>query len=216
MPDLEKWVRVNPSQPDPKIVQKAGEIIRSQGVVVFPAQTLYGLAANALDAGAVKRIFELKQRPESKPILILVKNREEILGLVKSIPRNAQILMDRFWPGSLTLVFEASPALPPVLTAHTGKIGIRVPAQPVAKALARAAGYPITGTSANQSGSPGCTDPIHLPESMIQGADLILDAGPLKGGPGSTVLDVTANPVTILREGAISKNDILSALKTGK
>ena len=215
MPDPKKWAQVTPKHPDPKIMQKAGEIIQSQGVVVFPAQTLYGLAANALNPVAVKKIFDLKQRPGSKPILILVKDREEIPGLVQSVPWQAQILMDRFWPGSLTLVFKASPALPPVLTAHSGKIGIRIPAQPVAQALVRAAGCPITGTSANESGSPGCTNPAHLPKSIIQGVDLILNSGPLRGGPGSTVLDITTDPVTVLREGAISGNDIFAALKNG-
>ncbi len=213
MPDPGKWVRVDPDHPDPKIIQSAGKIIHSQGVVIFPAQYLYGLAVDALNPEAIQKIFDLKQRPSSKPILILVRNQEEISGLVRSVPRAAKILMDRFWPGSLTLVFEASPSLPRILTAGTGKIGIRIPARPVAQALVKAAGRPITGTSANPSGEPGCTDPGRLPESMIRDADLTLDAGPLQGGSGSTVLDVTADPPALLREGALPGRDIFNALK---
>ncbi len=213
MPDETKWVRVDPNCPDPEPIQKAGKIINHQGLVIFPTQTLYGLAADALNPGAVKQIFSLKQRPAEKPLLILVNSRDDIPPLVRHIPQTAEILMDNFWPGSLTLVFEASPALPSVLTGKTGKIGIRLPAHPVARALVLAAGTPVTGTSANLSGQPGCKNPSWLCKALIDGVHLILDAGPLKGGAGSTVLDLTTDPPALLREGTIPILEIHNTLK---
>ncbi len=213
MPDETKWVRVDPNCPDPEPIQKAGKIINHQGLVIFPTRTLYGLAVNALNPEAVKQVFALKQRPATKPLLILVNSRKDILPLVRCIPKTADMLMDRFWPGSLTLVFEASPVLPSVLTGKTGKIGIRLPAHPVAQALVLAAGTPVTGTSANLSGQPGCKDPSGLSKPLVDGVHLILDAGPLQGGAGSTVLDITTDPPTLLREGTVSQREIYPLLK---
>lgn len=201
-----------PTHPDHTAVIEAGKIIRNQGIVIFPAQCLYGLAANALDPKAVQKIFDLKQRPKNNPILVLVQTQKDLNPLVKHIPDSARILMDTFWPGNLTLIFEASDKVSPLLTAHTQKIGIRVPVHPVACALVKQVQGPITGTSANLSGQPGCSRISQLSAAMVQGADLILDAGPLKGGLGSTIVDVTGNSVRILRQGMISDSKIRHAL----
>ncbi len=199
-----------PDQAGPLI--EAGKIISNQGIVIFPAQCLYGVAANALDPEAIQKIFHLKERARSNPILVLVQAPKEVKPLVKKVPDSARILMNRFWPGSLTLVFEAADHVSPLLTAHTQKIGIRVPVHPVACALVGQVGGPITGTSANLSGQPGCRLVTQLPPAMVKGADLILDAGSLKGGPGSSIVDVTTDPVRILRQGAIPSQEILQAL----
>jgi len=197
---------------DPASIKQAGQIIRNQGIVIFPAQCLYGLAANALDPRAIQRVFDLKQRPGSNPILVLIQTPEDLINFVKTIPDAARILMENFWPGNLTLVFEAAETVSPQLTAHTGKIGIRIPSHPVARALVRQAQGPITGTSANLSGQPGCNQICNLPSAILDGADMILDAGPLKGGAGSTIVDVTCNPVRILRQGMVAPADIFQAL----
>lgn len=198
--------------PDSSAIIEAGKIIHRQGIVIFPAQCLYGLAVNALDPAAIQKVFDLKQRPGHNPILVLIQNRENLKTLVKFIPDSARILMDRFWPGNLTLVFEAADQVSPLLTAHTKKIGIRVPVHPVARALVKQVQGPITGTSANLSGQPGCSRIRQLSAAMVQGADLILDAGDLKGGMGSTIVDVTGESVHILRQGVISSTKILQAL----
>jgi len=198
--------------PDPAPIKQAGGIIRNQGIVIFPAQCLYGLAANALDPQAIQRVFDLKQRPQSNPILVLIQTPEDLKNFVKTIPDSARILMEKFWPGNITLVFEAAEKVPPLLTAHTGKIGIRIPSHPVARALVQQAQGPITGTSANLSGQPGCSQVSKLPSAILDGADMILDAGPLKGGAGSTIVDVTCNPVRILRQGMVAQTDIFQAL----
>ena len=200
--------------PDPDTVIEAGKIIHNQGIVIFPAQCLYGLAANALDSQAVQKIFDLKQRPKNNPILVLVQTPKDLKPLVKQIPDSARILMDRFWPGNLTLIFKAADTVSPLLTAHTKKIGIRVPVHPVACALVRQVQGPITGTSANLSGQPACSRISQLSPAMVQGANLILDAGHLKGGIGSTIVDVTGDTVRILRQGMVSALEIFQALSS--
>jgi L-threonylcarbamoyladenylate synthase len=223
LPDKPKTVRVgHPEKPmdsthlDFTAITEAGEIIGNQGIVIFPTQCLYGLAANALDPKAIQKVFDLKLRPRSNPLLVLIQGPEDLTPLVKKVPDSARILMEKFWPGNLTLVFEAADKVSPQLTAHTGKIGIRVPSHPVARALVRQSLGPITGTSANLSGQPGCNQVSDLPRAILQGTDMILNAGPLKGGVGSTIVDLTVDPVRILRQGTIARIDILQTLSQDK
>ena len=148
------------------------------------------------------------QRPES-----LTGSRNRIDYLVKNIPLNAKLLMEKFWPGDLTIVFEAREYLPDILTSKTGKIGIRMPWHPVAKALIMETDMPVTGTSANISGMQGYSRIMDIEPEFLQGVDMILDAGRLKGGKGSTVVDVTVEPLRILRKGEVSEDDIFSCIK---
>jgi L-threonylcarbamoyladenylate synthase len=205
-------IRVHPDHPAPDAIRQAAAFINNQGVVVFPTQCLYGLAADAMDTGAIRKIFHIKQRPETNPLLVLVHSPTDLETLVTHVPDPATILMQAFWPGSLTLVFDAAPGASDLLTAGTGKIGVRIPSHPVARALVQAAGRPITGTSANVSGAPGCSRIRDLPQELIQAADLVLDAGPLKGGTGSTVLDITCDPPRIIRQGRIPFDKIRQVL----
>jgi len=201
-------IRVHPDHPSSDVIQRAADIIRNQGVVVFPTQCLYGLAADAWNPQAIRKIFQIKHRPETNPILILIHALTDLEKLVTHIPETAKILMKTFWPGGLTLVFEAAPGVSDLLTAGTGRIGIRIPAHPVARAVVNAVGRPITGTSANLSGAPGCSCIQALPHELIKAVDMVLDAGPLKGGTGSTVVDIACDPPRILRSGAISPDMI--------
>jgi L-threonylcarbamoyladenylate synthase len=183
--------------------------------VCFPTRCLYGLGADALNAAAVERVFEIKQRPAAMPLLVLISRSAQLAELAEHVPPTAQLLMERFWPGRLTVVLDARQHLPAELTAGTGKIGIRLAAHPVARALAEAVGRPITGTSANRSGSIGCRQISDLDMRIAREVDLILDGGPLKGGVGSTVVDVTGESLVVIREGEVSKPEILAALKSG-
>ncbi len=140
-------------------------------------------------------------------------SRNSIGYLVKNIPSKAKSLMEKFWPGDLTIVFEAMEYLPAALTAKTGKIGIRMPWHPVAKALVMETGLPVTGTSANISGMQGCSSLLDISPELLQDVDMILDAGRLKGGKGSTVIDVTAEPLRILRKGELPEDEIFSCIK---
>jgi L-threonylcarbamoyladenylate synthase len=209
---MKKAIPIDPASPDPKIIKQAGKIIQNGGVVIFPAKCLYGIAVRALDDHVPARVFDLKQRPLDKPILVLIPDKAMLPDLITAIPETAARLLAAFWPGNLTLIFEARDHIPKILTAGTGRIGIRLPSHPVAKALVECVGFPITGTSANLSGNAGCSRPEHLDPAVTAAVDLILDAGTLKGGPGSTIVDVTFSPVRILRQGEVSAEDIHKVL----
>lgn len=203
---------VDPHRPDPAVIETAAGILRRGGVVVFPTRCLYGLAADALNAAAVGRVFALKRRPADNPLLVLVQDRSRVAPLVRRVTSAADLLMRHFWPGLVTVVFAAREGLPPNLTAGTGKIGIRVPSHPVAAALVQAFGGPLTGTSANISGRPGCARVAQLDLELAAGVGAILDAGPLSGGPGSTVVDTTGKAPRVLRAGSVSARAVLRLL----
>lgn len=198
---------IDPLRPDPDVIRHAGRMLRSGSVVCFPTSGLYGLGAVWNDEAAVRRIYAIKGRDRLKPILILVRQRSDLSDLVVEIPDVAIRLMDRFWPGRLTLVFAATSGVPEILTAASGKIGIRLPAHRVAQALIEETGAPITGTSANVSGELGCSAIAELAADVRMAVDLVLDAGILAGGAGSTVVDVTTDPIRVLRWGAVSMNE---------
>jgi len=209
---MSKIVSINPENPETEVIRKAARTIQEGGVVIFPTRYLYGLGADALNPDAVERVYQIKQRPLTKPLLILIKQPESFHQLVQHVPENARQLMDRFWPGDLTLVFEAKDTLPQNLTAGTGKIGVRLPQHPTAIELTNAVQNPITATSANLAGLAGCSRTADLDPLITDKVDLILDAGTLKGGSGSTIVDVTLDPPVILREGAVPASDIWAVL----
>lgn len=202
-----KIASVNPSH---AAIQKAASVIKGGGTIAYPTRCLYGLGTDAFNAAAVKELYTLKQRAAQKPILILIDHPGQLDRLVTHVPRIAANIMGQFWPGRVTLVFEAGKHVSPELTGGSGKIGIRLPGHPVAAALVEAVAGPITGTSANLSGHPGCHRIRDLAPQIAHQLDLILDAGPLAGGRGSTVVDVTGKDQPIvLREGVISVREIM-------
>ncbi|MDP3283760.1 MAG: L-threonylcarbamoyladenylate synthase, partial [Desulfobacterales bacterium] len=204
----DKTIKINPVKPEPELIQKAASVVRSGGIVIFPTRSLYGLAADAFNEEAVNRIFEIKGRRSEKPLLVLADSYLMLSCLVRNIPPAAQKIMESFWPGGITIVFEANENLPANLTAGSGKIGVRKPGHPVASALVRAVGGPVTGTSANLSGNRGCSMISEIDPDIAESVDLIIDAGDLEGGIGSTVIDVTEEPPVLIREGGISINEI--------
>jgi L-threonylcarbamoyladenylate synthase len=202
---------IDPLQPQADLIDAAVQILERGGVIAFPTGSLYGLGADAFNVGAVERVFTIKRRPPDKPLLILVPDRDVVFDLAAEVTPAAKRLMDRFWPGRITIVFKALSVLPANLTAGSGKIGIRLPGHPVAKSLVAAFGRPITGTSANPSGRKGCHRIAELDPKLIEQLDLVLDAGPLKEGIGSTVVDITGAVPIVIREGVVSKKAILAA-----
>jgi len=193
---------------NPQGIQKAARIILQGGVIAFPTETFYGLAADARNKAAVKKIFQVKDRGEGKPILLLVAARSWLTGLAQEVNAQAERLMEEFWPGPLTLVFRASPYVSPLLTANTGKIGIRHSPHPVTQALVQAVGRPVTGTSANLSRRPSASTAQEVLHSIGEGLDAILDGGKTSGGPGSTVLDVSGPSPQMIREGMLSLDEL--------
>jgi L-threonylcarbamoyladenylate synthase len=203
---------IDPLHPEADLIDAAVRILERGGVIAFPTGSLYGLGADALNASAVDRVFAIKMRASDKPLLVLVPDRKDVFDLAAEVPPAAKRIMDRFWPGQVTIVFRALPGLPANLIADTGRIGIRLPGHAVARALVSAFGRPITGTSANLSGQMGCHHVDELDAMLIEQLDLVLDAGPLKEGIGSTVVDITGAEPIVIREGVVSKQAILAAV----
>ena len=198
-------VSVYSSQDLQSAIHSAAQCLLSGGLVAYPTESFYGLAVDATNEGAIKRLFLVKKRRTGRPVLILIPSVQVLEQYVAHIPQVAHRLVEAFWPGGLTLVFKAGPKISPLLTAGTGKIGIRLSSHPVATALTREVQGPITGTSANISGQPACRNVEEILRAFGEGADLILDGGQTAGEIGSTVLDVTENPPRILREGMIQR-----------
>ena len=204
--------KINSQKPEVEIIKEAAGVIKQGGVIVFPTRCLYGLGADAMNPNAVERIIEIKQRPADNPILVLIHSKKQLEMLVEKIPPAANAIMEAFWPGRVTLVFDARGTLPGLLTAQTGKIGVRLAGHPVAAAMLRQVKGPVTGTSANLSGRPGCSRLSDMDPQITGQVDLVLDAGRLQSGVGSTVVDVTREPPRILREGQIAASQIMGSL----
>jgi L-threonylcarbamoyladenylate synthase len=209
---LSKIATIDPAAPDPGVIHQAVDILQKGGLLVVPTRHLYGLGVDALNPQAVARVFAAKQRPLHQPLLILVASKTDVCNYARGIDGRATALMDTFWPGKVTIVLEARSILPMVLTGGTGRIGIRVPGHPVCRDIVGALSGPLTATSANLSGHPGCHRIEDLHPDIAAAADFVLDAGPLQPGLGSTVVDIRPSAVHILREGAVAASDILNAL----
>lgn len=207
--------RIIKTEPDENLrtgLENARQILLSGGLVAFPTESFYGLGVNAFDEEAIRRLFEIKKRESDRPVLILIPSLDSLGSYAEEIPEVSLKLIKRFWPGGLTLLFKASSQISGLLTAGTGKIGIRLSSHPVACALVKAMGSPITATSANISGESPCTNAENVLESLSPRVDLVLDGGSTRGGKGSTILDVTVSPPEILREGMISYEEIYESI----
>ena len=198
---------VDLSHPEPSVIQEAASLLRQGKLVGFPTETFYGLGANALDQEAVASVFRVKGRPESKPLLILVDSVRMAESLALEVTDVARKLMATYWPGPLTLVFRAGPELPASLGAGTGTVGMRMPGHPVALALVRTTGFPVTAPSANPSGAVPPTRAEEVKRFLDGKIELILDGGPTAGGRPSTVLDVSVSPPRLIRAGAVELPD---------
>ena len=193
-----------------RVFEEATRVLRWSGVIAMPTETFYALGASTSDEGAVRRVCAIKGRPQGKPILALIADRAQLTTLVDEVTSAATTLMERFWPGPLTLIFPASPRLPKVLTAGTGTVGIRQTAHTGLAPLLRQVG-PLTGTSANRTGEPPARTAEDVQRTLGSEVDLILDGGMTTGGLPSTIVDC-GSPIRLLREGPISRRQIEAAL----
>ena len=201
-------VFVDPESPQRDAIQEAAKWILNGGVVVLPTDTLYGLAADPFSAAAVARVFAVKGRAAERALPLIAADAAQVRAHLGRLTAMGQRLADRFWPGPLTLLMAAAPALAPDVSGGTGKVGVRVPADAVARAICVAAGRPITATSANVSGDPATSDPDRVEQTLGDRIDLLIDAGTTRGGAPSTIVDVTGAEPTLVRAGAISWDDI--------
>jgi len=189
---------------------QAVSVLCGGGLVAFPTESWYGLAADPLNDRALNRLYAVKRRPAEKPILVLVERIDQLGLLAERIPELYPILMERFWPGPLTLVFPANSGLPGQLTAGTGTIAIRCPSHPVAIELIRRFGRPITGTSANVSAASPHQTARGVAESLGQDVEVILDGGTTPGRTGSTIVTCKEKKLICIREGQIPFSEVLA------
>jgi L-threonylcarbamoyladenylate synthase len=197
----------------PEMLLRAASLVHGGGVIAFPTDTFYALGVAPFNTAAVHRLFALKGRGAS-PILVLIRHPNDLDGLVAEITPSAELLMKACWPGSLTIVFRASPNVPPALGAGTGTIGIRLAAADSLRQVLEAVGGPLTGTSANRTAALPPTTADDVRTGLGDGVDLILDGGPTAGGLPSTVVDTTVTPIRLIREGAVPRGVVLSIVGT--
>jgi L-threonylcarbamoyladenylate synthase len=188
-------------------IERAAALLRAGGVVAIPTETVYGLAANALDAVAVARVFEIKHRPSFDPLIVHVSNEAMLPVVAVAIPAAAYRLMERFWPGPLTIVLRKAPEVPGIVTAGAATVAVRAPAHPVARAIIERAGVPLAAPSANPFGRLSPTRAEHVWRGLGDAVDLIVDGGPCEYGIESTIIALDPEPA-LLRAGAIPPDAI--------
>ena len=194
-----------------RLSELVAETVLRGGVVGLPTETYYGLDVNPFDPQAVGRLLRIKGRPDGKPILVLIGARDQLTLLTEMVTPAASVLIDAFWPGPLTVLFPARPSLPANLTAGTGTIGVRFTScEPLQEILKRVG--PLTGTSANRSGTPPVTTAAAVLDGFGPDIALVLDAGPAPGGPPSTVIDAREH-VRVIREGAVTQQMLRNVLE---
>ncbi|MEW6444400.1 MAG: L-threonylcarbamoyladenylate synthase [bacterium] len=199
---------VDPANPPDDALAKAADTLRAGGILAYPTETLYGLGVDPFRADALEKLFRLKARPEGLAVSALVRDEAMMRQVVLEVPALASRLVEAFLPGPLTLVLLARPELPERLTAGTGRVGVRISSHPLVARLFSVHTHPFTTTSANPSGMPGARSGAEVAAYFPHGLDCLLDAGPVPGGTGSTVVDVTGAAARILRQGALSREDL--------
>jgi L-threonylcarbamoyladenylate synthase len=190
------------------LIRDAAAFVSGGGVIAYPTETFYGLGADATNNQAINRIFEIKGRNFHNPVSVIIGHAQDINPLVRNITDSARKLMDAFWPGPLTIIFEASGTVSPLLTANTGKIGIRLSSNDIARGIAEKTGKPLTATSANLSGAPECEDVDQVIRQIGDQIEAIVDTGKTESRIGSTILDASCEPVQIIRTGLITREII--------
>lgn len=202
-------LRVDRDRPDAAAMARAGAVLRSGGLVAFPTETVYGLGADARHAEAVARIYAAKGRPADNPLIVHVAELAGLAAVAASVPPLAGMLAARFWPGPLTLVVDAAEGLPPQTTGGLTTVAVRMPDHPVALALLAAAAVPVAAPSANRSGRPSPTSAAHVQADFDEDAvDLLVDGGPAGIGIESTVVDARGTDPVVLREGAVTREQL--------
>jgi L-threonylcarbamoyladenylate synthase len=205
-------LKISRDQPEAHLLEYAARIIRRGQVVGIPTDTLYGLAADPFNLAAVERVFRVKGRTESKALPILIDSMDRAAVLARELPEIFYRLAEAFWPGALTMVVPASDRLPLKVTGNSGRIALRWPQQPVSCKLIEVADTPLTGTSANLSGFAPCTSADQVAKQLGDRLSLILDAGATERAVASTIIALHEEDYTIVREGAISEEEIVRAL----
>ncbi len=200
------------SEKETEKINRIGEILKDGGVVAIPTETVYGLAANALDEDAVSKIFKAKGRPQDNPLIVHISEIEELYPLVKGVPKEALLLAEKFWPGPLTMILPRSEIVPKSVSAGLDTVAVRMPSHPIARAIIKSAGVPLAAPSANLSGKPSPTTAQHVFNDMNGRIDAIADGGPCSVGLESTVITLCTTPARLLRPGKITPDELTQVL----
>ncbi len=206
-------IKINKKNPDILELKRVANLIKKGKLVAFPTETVYGLGTNALNPEAIKKIFKAKGRPSDNPLIVHISKIEDLKKLAKNIPKESYILAKKFWPGPITFVLKAKKLVPKETTANLDTVAIRMPNHAIALNLIALSGKFIAAPSANKSGRPSPTDAQTVFEDFGNEIEIIIDGGNCKFGLESTVIDLSTKPFSILRSGAISKEQIESVLK---
>jgi tRNA threonylcarbamoyl adenosine modification protein (Sua5/YciO/YrdC/YwlC family) len=207
-------VKISSTEPEASMVAYAAGKIRSGEVLGMPTDTFYGLAADPFNLHAVDRVYEIKTRSRHKPLSLLIESVDQASDLAWPVPETFYLLARRFWPGPLTIIVRADPKLPLKVTANTGNVALRVPAAEIPLAIIRAAGLPVTATSANLSGASECTSAVQVRDQLGDVLNVIVDGGQSPRDTPSTIVDLTDENGTwrLLRQGAIPYEQLVELL----
>jgi len=206
-------LKISPDSPEPSVVDYAADFIRRGRVVGMPTDTFYALSADPFNLSSIEHVFRAKGRAENKALPILVSSIEQAVTLARDLPDSFLVLAHKFWPGALTLVVEATHRLPLKVTGNTGRVALRWPDSRIASALIEAVHGPVTGTSANLSGFPSCTNASQIVKQLGERLPLILDSGDTGAIMASTIVRISGSEWSIVREGAIPESEITAALR---
>lgn len=207
-------VRVNPDAPDEELLELAIAAIRRGELVAYPTDTLYGLAADPMNAEAVTRLRQAKGRPDTQAIPLIAADVAQVLACIDDPTGRLRRLAARWWPGPLTLVVQATSAFAEGVRSHDGSVAIRVPAHVVARRIARGVGGPITSTSANRSGAPAPRDASGIAPELVASLSLVVDAGATVGGEASTIVDVRGPAPRLVRQGRVPWSRVLESAES--
>ncbi|MBM2851654.1 MAG: hypothetical protein HW420_201 [Candidatus Nitrosotenuis sp.] len=209
-------LKINQAKPQISIIKQAARLIRKGEIVAFPTETVYGLGADALNPFAVKKIFESKGRPADNPLIIHIHDKEDLKRLARDIPEITEKIIEKFWPGPLTIVLKKSKIVPKITTGGLDTVAIRMPKNKIANLLIKESGVPLAAPSANFFGRPSPTLAKHVSEDLSGRISMILDGGKTKIGIESTVIDLTRKTPMLLRPGSITLEQIQKLLGTIK
>lgn len=209
-----KIIKIDSANLDTKAIDEAVEFLRSGHVIAYPTETIYGLGANIFDKKAVRKVYELKARDYGLPVSILISDLDMLSDVVENVPDSALPLIHEFWPGPLTIIFNANPKVPKDLVTNTGKIGVRLSSHPIAQILVQRFGHPITTTSANRSGFPASLSVDQVKKYFGDRLVCIVDGGECSPSRGSTVIEVSEETLHVIRDGDIPADDVISCFKS--
>ena len=204
---------LDPAAPDRAALDTVARVLETDGVVIMPTDTVYGLVCRCDRPGAIERMYAFKSRPRSDPLILLVHAARQLAAYAADVPAIADMLATRFWPGALTLVLRRGPAVPDLVTGGGATVGFRMPDHEALLAVLRCCGVPLASTSANRHGGASPQDADAAITALGAPVDLVVDSGPTVHGQPSTVLDCTVHPPAVVRAGALDVTQVRAALR---